>query len=268
MDDDGVRGEHVTSAEAGNQFNAEALSSVLTRTDSIEECPLQQAHEAAVEHRIEHQLELAPNSTILCDKEEENEQQSQNVDPANWHGASGILFPPDGDEKISTASEHDRVAGTRGLSDASSASRTYLAGEVEADASQNVAESAAAEPDGTEQHDKTSQADKTLAHDTEPGVASARSETVKEDASDIVASEQEEKTEDALLMTCIADKKESLGEAPVQEKSSEAVAAVIKSTSEEALEASDVVGHKTLATLASVQDSASNADTFAEEGVR
>ena len=268
MDDDGVRGEHVTSAEAGNQFNVEALSSVLTRTDSIEECPLQQAHEAAVEHRIEHQLELAPNSTILCDKEEENEQQSQNVDPANWHGASGILFPPDGDEKISTASEHDRVAGTRGLSDASSASRTYLAGEVEADASQNVAESAAAEPDGTEQHDKTSQADKTLAHDTEPGVASARSETVKEDASDIVASEQEEKTEDALLMTCIADKKESLGEAPVQEKSSEAVAAVIKSTSEEALEASDVVGHKTLATLASVQDSASNADTFAEEGVR
>ena len=268
MDDDGVRGEHVTSAEAGNQFNVEALSSVLTRTDSIEECPLQHAHEAAVEHRIEHQLELAPNSTILCDKEEENEQQSQNVDPANWHGASGILFPPDGDDKISTASEHDHVAGTRGLSDASSAARTYLAGEVEADASQNVAESAAAEPDGTEQHDKTSQADKTLAHDTEPGVASARSETVKEDASDIVASEQEEKTEDALLMTCIADKKESLGEAPVQEKSSEAVAAVIKSTSEEALEASDVVGHKTLATLASVQDPASSADTLGEEGVR
>ena len=80
--------------------------------------------------------------------------------------------------------------------------------------------------------------------------------------------EQEEKTEDALLMTCIADKKESLGEAPVQEKSSEAVAAVIKSTSEEALEASDVVGHKTLATLASVQDPASSADTLGEEGVR
>mgnify|MGYP001239411666 CR=1 FL=1 len=227
------------------------------------------SNKAAVEHRLEHQFVLAPTSTILCDKEEENERQSQNVDPANWHGASGIVFLPDGNDNISTASERDLVTGTCGLSDASSASRTYLAGEVEADASQCVAESVAAEPDGIEQHDETSQADKTLAHDTEPRVASARSETAKEDASDIcVANEQEEKTEDALLMTSIADKKESLGEAPVQEKSSEAVAAVIKSTSEEALEASDVVGHKTLATLASVQDPASSADTLGEEGVR
>ena len=268
MDSDGVRGEPVSTAGAGNQLNVEALSSVLTRTDSIEECPLQHAHKAAVEHRLEHQFVLAPTSTILCDKEEENERQSQNVDPANWHGASGIVFLPDGNDNISTASERDLVTGTCGLSDASSAA-AYPAGEVEADASQCVAESVAAEPDGIEQHDETSQADKTLAHDTEPRVASARSETAKEDASDIcVANEQEEKTEDALLMTSIADKKESLGEAPVQEKSSEAVAAVIKSTSEEALEASDVVGHKTLATLASVQDSASNADTFGEEGVR